>query len=178
MRIISGKNRGRTIPVPKNFKARPTTDSAKESLFNIINNTYDIDGIKVLDLFTGTGSISYEFASRGVEDITCVDVNNRHTDFIKKTVGQLNFDKIKVIKSDAFIFMKSCKHKYDLIFADPPYALEKIQQIPDFVFKYDLLNNECWLIVEHSNDTDFSKHVNYIETRTYGSVNFSIFEKK
>jgi 16S rRNA (guanine966-N2)-methyltransferase len=176
LRIISGTYKGRTIHPPKNFKARPTTDYAKESLFNILNNNFDFSEIKALDLFSGTGSISLELASRGCKDIISIELSFNHYAFIKKTASELQFSQIKVFRADAFKYLKNCKESFDLIFADPPYDLENIEKIPDLVFEKNLLSNEGWLIVEHGSRTDFTEHLNFKEQREYGSVNFSIFE--
>jgi len=177
MRIISGKYRKKTIFPPKNFKARPTTDVAKESLFNIIENEYDIPDIKVLDLFGGTGSISYEFASRECKDITCVELNFNHYNFIKKTIVELNInDVIHITKANVFRYLKKCPHSFDLIFADPPYDINNIDTIPELVFSNNLLNANGTLIIEHSKNTNLSESINYIKTKRYGSVNFSFFK--
>ncbi len=176
MRIISGSYKGRMIHPPKNFKARPTTDFAKESLFNIINNNFDYSEIKALDLFSGTGSISYELASRGSSDIVSVELNYNHYAFIKKTAAELNFLQIKTIRADVFKFLKTCNRTFNLIFADPPYDLKNIEIIPDIIFEKKLLDNDGWLILEHGSRTDFSTHEKFKEQRDYGSVNFSIFD--
>lgn len=177
MRIISGSFRGKQIDPPKNFKARPTTDVAKEGLFNILANYFSFDEVVVLDLFSGSGSISYEFASRGCNDIDLVELEHKHFVFIAQTAQKLGFKQIHPIKHNAFQFLKFCKKKYDLIFADPPYDIEGIDQIPLLVFQNDLLNEGGWLIVEHSNVHNFSSSANYRETRIYGKVHFTIFEK-
>lgn len=177
MRIISGKFRKKLIKPPKNFKARPTTDMAKESLFNILENEYEITNLKVLDLFGGTGSISFEFASRGVKDITCVELNYNHYNFIKKNIHELNIqNEVKVIKSDVFRFLKKSTEKYDLIFADPPYDLKDINTIPDIIFENNLLLPDSILVVEHSEKTLFSNNKYFVKQKSYGSVNFSFFE--
>ena len=176
MRIVSGTHKGRRITPDKNFKARPTTDFAKENLFNVLNNLVEIEDLTVLDLFGGTGGISYEFASRGAEKVICVELNHRHFAFIQKTVQELDFDQILPIKSDVFRFIKSCRQKFDLIFADPPFDLKTIATIPDLILEKDLLNEDGILIVEHGSKNDFSTHPNFSEKRTYGSVNFSFFE--
>ncbi|RLD61744.1 MAG: 16S rRNA (guanine(966)-N(2))-methyltransferase RsmD [Bacteroidetes bacterium] len=178
MRIISGKYKKKIISPPKNFKLRPTTDIAKEALFNIIANNFDIENISVLDLFSGTGSISYEFASRGCEKIVCVEKNYKHISFIKSTVEKLNFSQIKAIKADVFSYLNSSQSTFDLIFADPPYDLKEIDKIPERVFANNLLNKNSWLIVEHSEKTDFSETPYFKELRAYSKVHFSIFEKK
>ena len=176
MRIVSGTHKGRRITPDKSFKARPTTDFAKENLFNVLNNIVDFENLSVLDLFGGTGGISYEFASRGAEKVICVELNHRHFSFIQKTVNELQFDQILPIKSDVFKFLKACHQKFDMIFADPPYDLKKIESIPDLIFEKEILQEDGLLIVEHSSKNDFSKHPFFSEKRTYGSVNFSFFK--
>jgi 16S rRNA (guanine966-N2)-methyltransferase len=179
MRIVSGKYRGKHIIPPKNFKARPTTDFAKESLFNIISNNYNFENIAALDLFSGTGGISYELASRGCPDVVSVELNPVHHGFIKKTVEELGLkDQIRAIKQNAFVFLKGCNQKFDLIFADPPYDMEGIEQLHDIIFEKKLLTDEGWFILEHSKDREFSDKPFFIERRSYGSVNFSIFGKE
>ena len=133
MRIVSGTYKGRLIKPPKNFKARPTTDFAKENLFNILNNNFDFTGVDVLDLFSGTGSISYEFASRECRSVVSVESNFKHHIFIKKTIEELGLTTVRSIKSDAFRYVKSCREKFDIIFADPPYDLKSMDDIPDFI---------------------------------------------
>jgi 16S rRNA (guanine966-N2)-methyltransferase len=176
LRIISGTYKGRAIHPPKNFKARPTTDFAKESLFNILNNNFDFSEIKALDLFSGTGSISLELASRGCSDITSVELNYNHYSFIKKTAFDMQFSQLKVIRADVFKYLKSCKGTYDLIFADPPYEMEKIESIPDLILERNILSDEGWFILEHGSRNDFTQHPSFKEQRVYGSVNFSVFE--
>lgn len=178
MRIISGTHKGRRINPPKNLTVRPTTDFAKEALFNILNNFIDFEGLKVLDLFCGTGNITFEFASRGSSDVTCVDDNYQSCEFIKKTISDFNMNQVRVIKSDVFSFLKKTANKYQLIFVDPPYEmeLEKFQLIPELVFSKNLLQPEGILIIEHGPKTDFSKHEHFIEHRKYGNVNFSFFK--
>ncbi len=174
MRIISGKNKGRKITAPTNLPVRPTTDLGKESLFNILNNYFFFDRVTVLDLFAGTGNITYEFASRGALSVMAVDNHQACVDFIKKTAAQLNYSSINVLKADAFDFTKNCRQQFDIIFADPPYDLEGIEQIATSVFENKLLKNDGWLIFEHSKHHDFSNHPNFYEHRKYGKLNFSI----
>jgi 16S rRNA (guanine966-N2)-methyltransferase len=176
MRIVSGTHRGRSIHPPKNLTVRPTTDFAKESLFNILNNHVDFETLKVLDLFCGTGNITYEFLSRGCSDITSVDSNYHCCEFIKKTIADLQFPKSRVIKSDVFTFLKSGPGKFDLIFADPPYDLDKIDQIPDLILSNECLKPEGWMIIEHGPRTDLSEKPHFVEKRVYGNVNFSFFQ--
>jgi len=176
VRIISGTHKGRRISPDKSFKARPTTDFAKENLFNVLNNTIYFEDLVVLDLCGGTGGISYEFASRGAKAVTCVEMNFKHVSFIRKTSEELGFDQIKVFRADIFKFLKTCKNKFDLIFADPPYDMPKVDEIPDTVLSKNLINEDGMLIVEHSSSINFSEHPNFEEKRTYGSVNFSFFK--
>jgi 16S rRNA (guanine966-N2)-methyltransferase len=175
MRIISGTHKGRPIHTPGNLPVRPTTDFAKESLFNILNNRIEIEGLAVLDLFAGTGSISYEFASRGASMITSVDMNFHCTDFIKKTAAVMGFANLKAVKANVFSFLGFYKLRYDLIFADPPYEMQDTILIPDLVMDKKLLNEDGILIIEHSREIDFSKHPAFKEHRNYGKVNFSFF---
>ena len=175
MRIISGIHKGRRINAPGNLPVRPTTEFAKESLFNILLNNFDLQKIRVLDLFAGTGNISYEFASRGCVDITSVDIDHRCIRFINKTVAFLKCENIKVIRSDSFKFLNSCKEKFDIIFADPPFLMTEVDRIANRVFENQLLNENGWLIIEHSGNTDLSNLDHFIEKRRYGNVNFSIF---
>ena len=174
MRIIGGKHKGKTILAPKGLPVRPTTDFAKESLFNILNNHLDFENVKLLELFAGTGNIGYEFASRGCTSITSVDLNFQCIQFIKKTNQQLAFNN-KVIRSDAFRYIKSTKEKYNLIFADPPYNSDNIQEIPTIIFSQNLLENNGILIIEHDKYTDFSEHKFFKNVRHYGRVMFSFF---
>jgi 16S rRNA (guanine(966)-N(2))-methyltransferase RsmD len=175
LRIISGANKGRRIYPPKNLPVRPTTDMAKESLFNILRNHINFESLDVLDLFSGTGNITYEFASRGCKSITAVDLNRRCTTFIFQTVQNLNYRNVFVVQSDYRKFMNNQSRKWDIIYADPPYDLEDLGQIPELVFSNELLKEEGFLIVEHGRDRDFSGHPHFFEHRKYGSVNFSFF---
>jgi len=177
MRIISGLYKGRRITAPKKLPVRPTTDMAKEALFNILNNQYYFDDISVLDLFSGTGNISYEFASRGTEQITAVDDNYGCIKFINETAEVFEMN-ISTIKSDVFKYLEKSKQKHTIIFADPPYAfeLEAFSKIPEFVFKNELLEDEGVLIIEHSKHTDLSKLNHYSHSKSYGGNMFSFFE--
>lgn len=179
MRIISGKHRGRIIKVPNYFKDRPTTDFAKESLFNILNNNYYFEELKVLDLFAGTGNISYEFASRGTPEITSVDLSKKHTNFIENQSEKIFSDTpIMTITVDVFEFLKKHPLDYDLIFADPPYKLEGIEKLPDLVFDNKYLKKDVLFILEHSKYYKFKEHHKFKEERKYGKVHFSFFEDK
>lgn len=175
MRIISGTHRGRVMHPPKNLPVRPTTDFAKESIFNILNNHFELDGLKVLDLFCGTGNMSYEFASRECAEIIAIDNNYNCCEFVKKTAAAFNMPQIKVMKADVFSFLKKTASTHHIVFADPPYDMEKIERIPELVFEKNLLKAEGWLIVEHGPKTDLSTLPHFKEKRTYGHVNFSIF---
>lgn len=177
MRIISGKHKSKRIQAPKNLPVRPTTDMAKEALFNILNNLYYFNNVSVLDLFSGTGNISYEFASRGTENIIAVDTHFGCVKFIRKISNELNLN-INAYKSDAFKFLEKINTKFDIIFADPPYSfeVEKFENIVDLVFKNKLLNDEGILIVEHSKNTNLSEHKQLSYTKKYGGNIFSFFE--
>ncbi|MBN8696907.1 MAG: RsmD family RNA methyltransferase [Bacteroidetes bacterium] len=177
MRIISGIHKGRSIHAPKNLPVRPTTDFAKEALFNILSNHFDLEECSVLDLFCGSGNITYEFASRESKEITSVDINFHCSSFVKKTCSDFKMDQVKVIKSDVFSFLKNAFGKYDIVFADPPYDLEKIELIPDLVFEKNILKENGMLILEHGPKTSFLQHPYFKEHRKYGNVNFSLFYK-
>jgi 16S rRNA (guanine(966)-N(2))-methyltransferase RsmD len=178
MRIVSGLHRGRAIEPPKGFAARPTTDFAKVALFNILEANFDVKQATALDLFSGTGSISYELASRGCPRVDSVELNFKHYAFIKKTAGELGLSQVRCVRADAFSFLRSCPPAYSLIFADPPYDLVGIGQIPVLVFTRQLLAPGGWLVLEHSQRISFAESPHFKEHRCYGSVNFSIFEKK
>lgn len=178
MRIIGGELKGRLFNPGKNFKARPTTDFARENLFNILNNTIDFEETKVLDLFAGTGSISFEFASRGCKSVTSVEIDHVHYAFIAKVIRQLKLENvIRLLRYDVRKFIPGCVEKYDLIFADPPYQLATIREIPDMVFKFQLLNQQGILILEHGKNDNFAAHPNLFQQRIYGSVHFSFFRQ-
>ena len=179
MRIISGQFKGRRITAPKKLPVRPTTDMAKESLFNILNNQYYFDDISVLDLFSGTGNISYEFASRGTEQITAVDENFGCIKFINSTSEDFDMP-IHTIKSDVFKFLEKARQKFTIIFADPPYdfPVEEFSKIPQLVFQNELLDEEGLLIVEHSKHTDLSQLKNYSHSKSYGGNCFSFFKSE
>ncbi len=176
MRIISGKYGGRRLSPPKNITARPTTDFAKESLFNLLNNRMDLEGIDMLDLFAGTGGIGIECVSRGAREVTAVEIAHVQQNWIIACCKQLGIRNLSVIRGDVFKFLNACRTKYDLIFADPPYALESLPTLPDCILTQGILKPEGWLVIEHGKDTDFTSHPNHVETRTYGSVHFSFFQ--
>jgi 16S rRNA (guanine(966)-N(2))-methyltransferase RsmD len=175
LRIIGGEYKSRIIPVPRYFKARPTTDTAKESLFNILANYFDFAEIRVLDLFSGTGSIALEFASRGANKVTLVEMNRRYAEFIQNTVSRLGMMQVQVIRADAFRYIKNTPDRFNIIFADPPYEMKGIDLIPDGIFDSGLLAAEGWFILEHGRNYNFSHHPCFYELRRYGSVHFSIF---
>ncbi len=175
MRIISGIYGGRRLSPPKNITARPTTDFAKESLFNLLNNRMDLEGIDVLDLFAGTGGISIECVSRGAREVTAVEIAHVQQNWIITCCRQLGIRNLSVIRGDVFKFLSACRTKYDLIFADPPYALEQLPTLPDAILERNILKENGWLVIEHGKDTDFTSHPRHYETRTYGSVHFSFF---
>lgn len=174
MRIISGKFRGRRLTPPKNITARPTTDFAKESLFNLLVNRMDIEGADVLDLFAGTGGIGLECVSRGAREVTAVELAHTQQNFIIATCKQLGIHNLHLIRGDVFKYIKACSIRYDLVFADPPYALEELPTLPDLVVP-NLLKPEGLFVLEHGDDYDFSSHPHFLELRTYGSVHFSFF---
>lgn len=177
MRIISGILKGRRLRAPKNLPVRPTTDMAKESLFNILNNSYYFDGITVIDLFSGTGNISFEFASRGTKSIYAIDTNYNCIKYITNTAKELNLE-INTLKNDVYTFLEKTNLQADIIFADPPYDFETAQflKIVDLVFEKGLLKSEGVLIVEHSKHTDLSSHLKHVNDRRYGGNVFSFFE--
>ena len=178
MRIISGKFKARRIETPHNITARPTTDFAKEGLFNVLNNLIDFEGIDVLDLFAGTGSVSLEFISRGANSVVSVEQNDLHCAFIRKTCALLSVDNLLLTRGDVFRFISGNRMKFDLIFADPPYDLQQLPLLPDLIFSHDLLKPEGLFILEHSAKNNFENHPYFSEHRHYGNVNFSFFEKK
>lgn len=177
MRIISGKYKGRRITAPKKLPVRPTTDMAKEALFNILNNSYYFEKISVLDLFTGTGNISYEFASRGTPQIVAVDADYGCIKFVGQTAKDLEFN-IAAIKSDVFPYLEKAAQKANIIFADPPYdmTLTELEKIPELVFRKQLLQEEGVLIIEHSKHMDLSSFPHFSRLRKYGGSIFSFFE--
>ena len=175
MRIITGKYKGRHFDIPRTFKARPTTDFAKENIFNVLNGYIDLDGAEALDLFSGTGSITLELLSRGCSSVTSIELDRDHFRFICDCVKKLGTEACLPLRADVFRFVKSCRQQYDIVFADPPYALKELPQIPDLVFERALLKPDGILVFEHGKDHDFSQHPRFVEHREYGSVNFSLF---
>ena len=177
MRIISGKYKGRRIFPPKNLPVRPTTDMSKEALFNVLNNHFSFEGLKVLDLFSGTGNISYEFASRGSDNITSVDGDFRCVKFIKEVAEEYDFN-IAAMKSDVFKFLEKNNTSYDIIFADPPYALDQkiFEKIVLLVFERELLREDGMMVIEHSKYTKLDHMIHFSFKKTYGGSIFSFFE--
>ena len=175
MRIITGQYKGRHFEVPRTFKARPTTDFAKENIFNVMMGYIDFDDCSALDLFAGTGSISLELLSRGCGEVVSVEMDRDHANFIRQCVEKLGTLNHNLVRGDVFRFLKSCKKQFDFIFADPPYALPTLAEIPDKALP--LLKDDGVFVFEHGKQYDFSQHPNFVEHRAYGSVNFSIFRK-
>jgi 16S rRNA (guanine(966)-N(2))-methyltransferase RsmD len=161
---------------PGNFKARPTTDFAREGLFNILNNRVDFETINVLDLFSGTGSISYEFASRGAAAVHLVEKDPKHISGIKRIISALGLENIRPIHIDAKAFLKTCSVKYDIVFADPPYDLSWLRELPDLVIQARVIKDDGFFILEHPKALNFSGHKLFFEHRNYGGVNFSFFK--
>ncbi len=177
MRIITGKYNRRILHPPKNLPVRPTTDKAKESLFNILNNKINFDGKNVLDLFAGTGAISLEFVSRGCKSVLAIDNNRYCVTWIKNASNILDITELSVIRTDVFRFLNNTTFQYDIIFADPPYKMGNIETISVLIFQNNLLKPSGWLIVEHPKYVDFSTQPGFVEHRKYGKVNFSFFQK-
>lgn len=178
MRIIAGTLRGRRLNPPANLPVRPTTDMARESLFNILNNYVDYEECSVMDLFAGTGAVSIEFVSRGAKDVTSIDINNSCTEYIKSASSQLGIENMHVVRADVFDLLKRAYKKFDIIFADPPYALKELSSLPDVVFNSDVLTEDGIFILEHPREFSFDEHPNFWQHRVYGKVNFTFFAKK
>jgi 16S rRNA (guanine966-N2)-methyltransferase len=176
LRIIGGTYRGRRITPPSGLRARPTTDFAREGLFNILNNRVDFEDITVLDLFSGTGCISFEFASRGAKEIHLIEKDYKHITGIRKIIRELELSNIKAIHIDVKAYLKTCTAKYDIVFADPPYELSWLREIPDLVAGSGIIKEEGFLILEHPRDMSFGGHNLFFEHRNYGGVNFSFFK--
>ena len=176
MRIIGGKLKGKVILPPAGYKARPTTDFAKEGLFNILDNEYEFEDLQVLDLFGGTGSIAFEFASRGAARVYSVEMARENASFIKTEAARLGLTNVTMVRNNVFDFLPICREKFDIIFADPPYALEALETLPDQIFSYDLLHPGCYFILEHGDEHSFTDHPHFKKERHYGRVHFSFFE--
>lgn len=175
MRVITGKYKGRHFDIPRTFKARPTTDFAKENLFNVLRAYIDFDETEALDLFGGTGSISLELLSRGCRRVVTVEKDRKHYGFIQQCAKALNDKTWNPVCGDALRFVERCSETYDLIFADPPYALPELGELPDRVMQSKIVGPHTLFVLEHGKTYDFSAHPNFIEHRAYGSVNFSFF---
>ncbi|PIE87813.1 MAG: 16S rRNA (guanine(966)-N(2))-methyltransferase RsmD [Bacteroidetes bacterium] len=175
MRIISGSLKSRRITAPKNLPVRPTTDRAKEGLFNILQHQITFPEIRALDLFCGTGNISFELASRGCKDLTCIDISYPCINFVKQTATTLELEGFNVRKANVFSFLTARQAPYDLIFADPPYHLRGLENLPDLIFEHHLLTDGGLFILEHPPQHTFVSHPRYVEHRVYGLVNFSFF---
>lgn len=179
MRIITGRYKGRHFEIPRSFKARPTTDFAKENIFNVLIQYVDFDGATALDLFSGTGSITLELLSRGCQQVVSVELDRDHHRFICDCLKKLEVkggNAVLPLRGDVFRFVKSCKQQFDFIFADPPYALKELSTLPDLIFERQLLKDDGIFVLEHGKDHDFSQHPHFVEHRQYGSVNFSLFK--
>lgn len=178
MRIIGGTQRGRVFKPPFLEPTRPTTDFAKEGLYNILANNWDFEEVKFLDLFSGTGAHSLEFASRGSYDVTSVDLHEQCTSFLKNTAEQFGLKQIKTLKMDVFRFIETTHEQYDMIFAGPPYPLTTLDTIPGRIFEHQLLKPGGWLILEHNPEHDFTNHPHFLHQRKYGTTIFAIFDNK
>jgi 16S rRNA (guanine(966)-N(2))-methyltransferase RsmD len=178
MRIIAGTLKGRRLNPPANLPVRPTTDMAREGLFNILNNYVDFEDCTVMDLFAGTGAMSIEFISRGVREVTSIDINNACTDYIKSEAQRLELRNLRVVRADVFDLLKRANRKFDIVFADPPYAIEGLETLPDLVFEHQLLNEDGIFILEHPREYSFEEHPHFWQHRNYGKVNFTFFAMK
>lgn len=176
MRIIRGKYGHRRFDVPRNITARPTTDFARENIFNVIENICDIEGKKVVDLFAGTGAVSFEFLSRGASEVVAVEMAATQSGFIRAVKEKLGDQNLKVIRGDVFRYVASCKQPFDIVFADPPYDHPRFSEIPRMILESKLVAEGSLVIIEHNKNHDFSALPGFREHRSYGSVNFSIFE--
>ena len=175
MRIITGLYKGRHFEIPRSFKARPTTDFAKENIFNVLTGYLDFEGTTALDLFSGTGSISLELVSRGCSQVISVEMDRNHHRFICDCLKRLGTEVCIPLRGDVFRFVKNCRSQFDFIFADPPYALKELPEIPDLIFERGLLKEGGVFVFEHGSNHQFSNHPHFREHRSYGSVNFSLF---
>lgn len=176
MRIIGGRNGGLRLHPPATLPVRPTTDMAKEALFNVLQNRIDFERMQVLDLFSGTGSIAFELASRGAACVTAVDIHFKCVQFVNATAKKLDMTAIKAIRADALKFITTCEDEFDFIFVDPPYELPQLPQIPDRIFDNGLLKPGAWLVLEHASTRRIPEHVNLMETRKYGYSSFSFYQ--
>lgn len=175
MRIITGEYKGRHFEIPRSFKARPTTDFAKENIFNVIRGYVDFTDKAALDLFSGTGSISLELLSRGCSKVISVELDREHIAFIRQCLAKIGTDKCLTLRTDALRFIKNCREQFDIVFADPPYSMAELPQIPQLILEKGLVKKGGILVMEHGSQTDFSQLEGFADHRNYGSVNFSIF---
>ena len=175
MRIIGGKLKGKEIKPPRGYSARPTTDFAKEGLFNVLDNEYEFADLKVLDIFGGTGAIAFEFASRGAGKVYCVEMARENASFIKTEAARLGLPNVTMVRANVFDFLPLCREKFDIVFADPPYALEGLDTLPDKVLEAGILHPDCYFILEHPGEYDFAAHPAFVKTKVYGKVHFSFF---
>ena len=177
MRIISGTLKGRRLEPKEELPVRPTTDMARESLFNILNNFVDFEDTAVMDLFSGTGAVAFEFVSRGAKEVTSVEINNKCVDFIKSSAERFGVKNLHVVRADVFDLLKRAYKKFDIIFADPPYAIDQLDTLPDLVFGNDLLTDDGIFVLEHPREYSFEDHPHFWQHRAYGKVNFTFFAK-
>lgn len=175
MRIIGGALKGKEIRPPHGYSARPTTDFAKEGLFNVLDNEYEFADLKVLDLFGGTGAIAFEFASRGAGRVYSVEMARENASFIKKEAARLGLQNVTMVRANVFDFLPLCHERFDIVFADPPYALEGLDTLPDKVFAADIIHPECYFILEHPGTYSFKNHPHFVKEKTYGKVHFTFF---
>ncbi len=178
MRIIAGTLKGRRLNPPANLPVRPTTDMARESLFNILNNYVDYEECSVMDLFSGTGAVAIEFVSRGAKEVTAIDINNACTEYIKSEARRLDLSNLHVVRADVFDLLKRANRKFDIVFADPPYSLDGLSTLPDLVFEREVLSEDGIFILEHPREYSFEEHPRFWQHRNYGKVNFSFFAMK
>ena len=175
MRIIAGTLKGRRLNPPAHLPVRPTTDMAREGLFNILNNYVDYEDCAVLDLFAGTGAVSMEFVSRGAREVTAVDINNACAEYVRSEVQRLQVKNMRVVRADVFDLLKRANRQFDIVFADPPYAIEGLPTLPDLVFGHQLLTPDGIFILEHPGEYSFDTHPHFWQHRAYGKVNFTFF---
>ena len=177
MRIIGGRLKGRQICPPAGYNARPTTDGAGEGLFNVLDNEYDFEGMTVLDLFGGTGAVAFEFASRGAGKVYSVEMARENATFIKTEAAKLGLGNVVMVRDNVFDFLAVCHEKFDIIFADPPYAMEGVEALPDKIFERNILYDGNYFVLEHGDEHSFISHPYFKKEKRYGRVHFSFFAK-
>ena len=177
MRIIGGRLKGRQICPPAGYNARPTTDFAREGLFNVLDIEYDFEGMTVLDLFGGTGAVAFEFASRGAGKVYSVEMARENATFIKTEAAKLGLDNVVMVRDNVFDFLTVCHEKFDIIFADPPYAMEGVEALPDKIFERNILYDGNYFVLEHGDEHSFTSHPYFKKEKRYGRVHFSFFVK-